>query len=63
VLIWALVWPWACRHEQADGDREHGDHSGDPDQQPGGHMVVELVVFATMFTLIVLLTGGPTNRF
>ena len=25
----------------------------------GGHMGIELIVFATIFTLIVLLTGGP----
>ena len=25
-------------------------------------MIMELLVFATMFTLIVLLTGGPSNR-
>jgi hypothetical protein len=27
----------------------------------GGIMAIELVVFATIFTLIVLLTGGPSN--
>jgi hypothetical protein len=34
--------------------RSHND--GD-----GGAMAIELVVFATIFTLIVLLTGGPGN--
>jgi len=38
-----------------------GDNRCDPGDQPGEHMVgIELVVLATMFTLIVLLTG---NRF
>ena len=39
-----------------------------PSGQPGGiishrgHIVgIELIVFATVFTLIVLLTGGPSN--
>ena len=27
------------------------------DSEPGDRMVIELIVFATMFTLIVLLTG------
>ena len=32
------------------------------DRQPGRlTMGIELVVFATVFTLIVLLTGGPGN--
>ena len=39
------------------------DNSGsDFNRQPGRHdMGLELVVFATIFTLIVLLTGGPGN--
>ncbi len=38
-----------------------GHNGGDPGDQPGEHVVgIELVVLATMFTLIVLLTG---NRF
>jgi hypothetical protein len=40
-----------------------GDSDRDPDRQPGRHIMgIELVVFATVFTLIVLLTGGPSNR-
>ena len=35
---------------------------GGLDRQPGRlDMGIELVVFATIFTLIVLLTGGPGN--
>ena len=34
-----------------------GDIGIDTDGEPGDCMVIELVVFATMFTLIVLLTG------
>jgi len=34
-----------------------------PDRKPGRHMVgIDIVVLATIFTLIVLLTGGPGNR-
>ena len=29
----------------------------------GADMALELLVFATVFTLIVLLWGGPTNKF
>ena len=33
-----------------------------PDRQSGRHMVgIDIVVIATIFTLIVLLTGGPSN--
>jgi len=36
-----------------------GNH---PDSEFGRHTVgIELIVFATVFTLIVLLTGGPGN--
>jgi len=44
-------------------DSGHDYTSGYPDMQSGGHMVgIDIVVLATMFTLIVLLTGGPSNR-
>ena len=37
--------------------------SGYPHREPGRHMVgIDIVVLATIFTLIVLLTGGPGNR-
>ena len=44
-----------------------GGHCG-PKQYIGhgarrSDMAIELIVFATVFTLIVLLTGGPSNRF
>ena len=39
-----------------------GDIGPGTDGEPGGRMVIELMVFATMFTLVVLLTGGPSNR-
>ena len=35
------------------GDAIGPEHGGDP--------MIEMLVFATVFTLIVLLTGGPTN--
>ena len=39
-------------------------HTGpDPDRQSGRPMVgIDIVALATIFTLIVLLTGGPGNR-
>ena len=44
-------------------DLGHDYTSGYPDRKPGGHMVgIDIVVIATIFTLIVLLTGGPGNR-
>ena len=44
-------------------DSGHDYTSGYPDNEFGGHMVgIDIVVIATIFTLIVLLTGGPGNR-
>ena len=41
-----------------------GDSGTDLHGQPGRLMVgIDVVVLATIFTLIVLLTGGPTNKF
>ena len=40
-----------------DSDSDH--HAIDPEH--GGDLMIEILVFATVFTLIVLLTGGPTN--
>ena len=45
-------------------DLDTGDNRCDPGDQPGRLMVgIDIVVIATIFTLIVLLTGGPSNRF
>ena len=43
------------------GDHTDGQHRWTP---AGGSDIVglELIVFATVFTLIVLLTGGPSNH-
>jgi len=41
-----------------------GNSSTHLHRQPGRLMVgIDIIVLATIFTLIVLLTGGPTNRF
>ena len=49
---------WGCRYDEhtIPGHRT-GDRDPDTGGGPGGRMVIELVVFATVFTLIVLLTG------
>jgi len=40
-----------------------GDSGTDIRGKPGRLMVgIDIVVIATIFTLIVLLTGGPSNR-
>ena len=45
-------------------DMGTGDSGPDLHRQSGGLVVgIDIVVLATIFTLIVLLTGGPTNRF
>jgi hypothetical protein len=45
-------------------DMGTGDSGSYHRGQPGGLMVgIDFLVLATVFTLIVLLTGGPSNRF
>ena len=39
-----------------------GGGDGPDPERAGMALVIEILVFATMFTLIVLLTGGPSNR-
>ena len=49
---------WGCRYdEHTIPGRGTGDIDLDTDSDLGDRMVIELIVFATMFTLIVLLTG------
>ena len=42
-----------------DIDSDHPDRKHGWAMAGGGYMGIELIVFATVFTLIVLLTGGP----
>ena len=49
---------WGCRYdEHTIPGRGTGGADPDTGSDPGDRMVIELIVFATLFTLIVLLTG------